>query len=100
MREKAGSRIDQQNQSSAAETPGQLGNVKMMDSVAKGKTEKLSKVVVVYPYNENYYINPETCNIQAFMPAEQTYLEDSYGLDGNIMISQSEYNQFSLKNLN
>ena len=62
-------------------------------------TEKLSKVVVVYPYNENYYINPETCNIQAFMPAEQTYLEDSYGLDGNIMISQSEYNQFSLKNV-
>lgn len=45
MREKAGSRIDQQNQSSAAENPGQLGNVKMMDSVAKGKTEKLSKVV-------------------------------------------------------
>ena len=62
-------------------------------------TEKLSKVVVVYPYNENYYINPETCNIQAFMPAEQTYLEDSYGIDGNIMISQSEYNQFSLKNV-
>ena len=62
-------------------------------------TQILSKVVVVYPYNENYYINPETCDIQAFMPAEQTYLEDSYGLDGNIMVSAGYYNQFSLKNV-
>jgi hypothetical protein len=62
-------------------------------------TQILSKVVVVYPYNENYYINPETCDIQTFMPAEQTYLEDSYGLDGNIMVSAGYYNQFSLKNV-
>lgn len=62
-------------------------------------TQKLPKVVVVYPYNENYYINPETCDIQAFMPAEQTYMKDSYGLDGNIMISAGYYNQFSLKNV-
>lgn len=62
-------------------------------------TQKLPKVVVVYPYNENYYINPETCGIQAFMPAEQTYMKDSYGLDGNIMISAGYYNQFSLKNV-
>lgn len=62
-------------------------------------TQKLSKVVVVYPYNEDYYINPETCDVQAFMPAEQTYMKDSYGLDGNIMISAGYYNQFSLKNV-
>ena len=61
--------------------------------------EKLNKVVVVYPYSEDYYINPETCNVRAFMPAEQTYMKDSYGLDGNIMISAGEYNQFSLKNV-
>ena len=62
-------------------------------------TQKLPKVVVVYPYNDNYYINPETCDIQAYMPALQTYLEDSYGLDGNIMVSAGYYNQFSLKNV-
>ena len=62
-------------------------------------TQKLSKVVVVYPYNEDYYINPETCDVQAFMPAEQTYMKDSYGVDGNIMISAGYYNQFSLKNV-
>ena len=62
-------------------------------------TQKLPKVVVVYPYNDNYYINPETCDIQAYLPAEQTYLKDSYGLDGNIMVSAGYYNQFSLRNV-
>ena len=62
-------------------------------------TVSLSDIVVVYPYNENYYINPRTCNVQATLPATQTYLKDSYGLDGNIMISQSEYNNISLKNV-
>lgn len=62
-------------------------------------TATMNRVVVVYPYSENYYINTETYNIQAFLPAVQTYLKDSYGLDGNIMISSSEYNQFSLKSV-
>lgn len=62
-------------------------------------TEAMKRVVVVYPYSENYYINTETYNVQATLPAVQNYLKDSYGLDGNIMISSSEYNQFSLKNV-
>ena len=62
-------------------------------------TTKTTRVVVVYPYNEDYYLNTEFYEVQAFMPATQTYLKDSYGLDGNIMISQSEYNNISLKNV-
>ena len=62
-------------------------------------TQELSNIVIVYPYNANYYINPRSFNVQAFLPAQQTYLKDSYGLDGNIMISSSEYKQFSLKNV-
>ena len=62
-------------------------------------TTKTARVVVVYPYNENYYFNTETYNVQASLTATQTYLKDSYGLDGNIMISQSEYNNISLKNV-
>ena len=62
-------------------------------------TEDMKRVVVVYPYNENYYINTDTFNVQATLPAVQTYLKDSYGLNGNIMISQSEYNNFSLKSV-
>ena len=62
-------------------------------------TKETQRVVVVYPYNENYYINTDTFNVQATLPAVQTYLKDSYGLNGNIMISQSEYNNFSLKSV-
>ena len=60
-------------------------------------TATMNRVVVVYPYNEDYYFNTETYNVQASLPATQTYLKDSYGLDGNIMVSSSEYNQFKLK---
>ena len=79
------------------ETGERTGNLKRVAN-AEG-TQELSNIVVVYPYNENYYINPKTNNVQASLPAVQTYLKDSYGLDGNIMVSQSEYNQFSLKNV-
>ncbi len=79
------------------ETGERLGNLKR---VATGSaTETMQRVIVVYPYNENYYINTETYNVEATLPATQHYLADSYGLDGNIMISSGEYNQFSLKNV-
>ena len=69
--------------------------------VANGNeaTHELSNIVIVYPYNANYYINPRTYNVQATLPAIQTYLADSYGLDGSVMISSSEYKNFSLKNV-
>ena len=66
---------------------------------AGNATTTTTGVVVVYPYNENYYLNTRTLNVKATLPATQTYLKDSYGLDGNIMISQSEYNNISLKNV-
>lgn len=68
--------------------------------VSEGEaTETMKRVVVVYPYSENYYINTDTYNVQATLPATQSYLKDSYGLDGNIMISQGEYNNISLKSV-
>lgn len=79
------------------ETGSRTAELRCIDSGVA--TEKLNKVVVVYPFNDNYYINPETCGVKAYMPAVQTYLKDSYGLDGNIMISSGYYNQFSLKNV-
>ena len=74
-----------------------IGNLKRVS--AGSVTETMQRVVVVYPYNENYYINTETYNVEATLPATQHYLKDSYGLDGNIMISSGEYNQISLKNV-
>ena len=79
------------------ETGERSGTIKRVSNATA--TQELSNIVIVYPYNANYYINPRSFNVQAFLPAQQTYLEDSYGLDGNIMISSSEYKQFSLKNV-
>ena len=79
------------------QTGERTGNLKCIAN--SQATHELSDIVVVYPYNESYYINPRTCNVQASLPATQTYLADSYGLNGNIMISQSEYNQIALKSV-
>ena len=79
------------------ETGARTAELKRVD--AGNATETMKRVVVVYPYNGNYYINTETYNVQASLPAVQNYLKDSYGTNGNIMISSSEYNQFSLKSV-
>ena len=79
------------------ETGERVGELQQVD--AGSATREMDCVVVVYPYNESYYINPSTCNVQASLPAVQTYLADSYGLNGNIMISHGEYNNISLKSV-
>ncbi|MBO7312092.1 MAG: hypothetical protein J6U82_04720 [Alistipes sp.] len=79
------------------ETGSRTAELKRVD--AGTATTPTTAVVVVYPYDANYYLNTRTFNIQATLPATQHYLANSYGLGGNIMISQSEYNQFSLKSV-
>ena len=79
------------------ETGERVGNLRRVaDATA---TETMHRTVVVYPYNENYYINPETYNIDATLPSVQHYAEDSYGVGDNLMVSQSEFTQFTLKNV-
>ena len=74
------------------ETGDRSGDIMPVDS-SINPPATTNHIVVVYPYNEGYFYNSETRNVQASLPAEQTYLKDSYGLNGNIMISSSEYNQ-------
>lgn len=78
-------------------TGDRTGNLKRVEMGTA--TETMNRVVVVYPYAENYYINPETCNVEASLPATQTYIADSYGVGGNIMVSYGEYNQVVLKSV-
>lgn len=79
------------------ETGARVADLTRIDEGVASETMK--RVVAIYPYSKNYYINTETYNIQATLPAVQTYLKDSYGLNGNIMISQGEYNDISLKSV-
>lgn len=82
----------------AGKTGDRTGNILPVDSSVV-PTPTTNEIVVVYPYNAGYFYNSDTKNVQASLPAEQSYLKDSYGLDGNIMVSQSEYNQVSLKSV-
>ena len=66
---------------------------------AGSATRTMDKVVVAYPYSDNYLLNLTTGDVEATLPATQHYLKDSYGLDGNIMVSSSYFTQVSLKNV-
>ena len=79
------------------ETGARVGELTRVD--AGTATTPTTRVVVVYPYNASYYFNTETYNVQASLPAVQTYLSGSYGVDGNILVSSGEYNQISLKSV-
>ena len=79
------------------ETGERLGTLKCVDQgVAE---EKMQRVVVAYPYNAQYVVNTDTHNLYASLPAVQSYKEGSYGSEGNIMVAQSEFTQFSLKSV-
>ena len=62
-------------------------------------TMGLDKVVAVYPYNANYLLSPLSGNIKASLPAEQTYLADSYGVGSSIMVSSSQTDRIYMKNV-
>ena len=65
---------------------------------ATGSTS-ITKTVVVYPYDETYWLNTDSYCIEATIPATQHYAVDSYGVGDNLMVSQGEFTQFSLKNV-
>ena len=62
-------------------------------------TMGLDKVIAVYPYNENHLLSPLSGNIKASLPAEQTYLADSYGIGSSIMVSSSQTDRIYMKNV-
>ena len=59
----------------------------------------IANIVVAYPYSEEYFLNTKSYNIEATLPAVQHYAEGSYGIGDNLMVAQSKFTQFSLKNV-
>ena len=80
------------------ETGDRVGDIVPMDNSVNPPATH-NRVVVVYPYNAGYFLNTETYSIEASLPAVQSYLKDSYGTNGNIMVSSSDYKQVSLKSV-
>ena len=79
------------------ETGERVGNLKRVENATS--TTKTTKTVVIYPYSESYWLNTDSYAIDATLPATQYYAEGSYGVGSNLMVSQSEFTQFSLKSV-
>ena len=73
------------------------GTIKLVEEGVA--TQQTTQIVAVYPYSEDYWFNWNTYDIEASLPAEQTYLKDSFGVGSSIMVSKSDYKQLSFKNV-
>ncbi|MBQ2026634.1 MAG: leucine-rich repeat domain-containing protein, partial [Alistipes sp.] len=62
-------------------------------------TQTMDHTIVAYPYSSDYRISLSTGGLDAMLPATQYYAKDSYGIGSNLMVAQSEFAQFSLKNV-
>ena len=79
------------------ETGSRTANLKRVN--AGEPTAQTTYNVVAYPFNEDYFLNTRTGALHATLPSTQHYLKDSYGVGDNLMVAQSEFTQFSLKNV-
>lgn len=59
----------------------------------------ISSIVALYPYDTNYDINSNSCNVGAMLPAVQQYAEDSFGIGSSIMVARGETSELMLRNL-
>ena len=59
----------------------------------------MNYVVLAYPYSTDYVLSTATGNIETTLPATQHYAAGSYGIGENLMVSRSEFTQFSLKSV-
>ena len=61
--------------------------------------QTMDNVVIAYPYSDKYAISLTTGGLDAILPAEQSYMYNSFGLDASLMVANSEFTQFTLKNV-
>ena len=80
------------------DTGVRTGEIRPVESSVVPSTTS-NEIVVVYPYREENIYNSETREVDVLLPAEQTYIEDSYGLDGNILVWHGERKEVVLKSV-
>lgn len=61
--------------------------------------QTMEEVMIIYPYNSNYRVNLTTRMVEATLPGVQSYAEDSYGKEGNIMTASSDYRNFVMRSV-
>ena len=79
------------------ETGDANGSIKLVEEGVA--TQQTTQIVAVYPYSEDYWLNWNTGDVEASLPAEQTYLKDSFGVGSSLMVSSNVFTQLSFKNV-
>ena len=79
------------------ETGERVAELYRVDASTASST--MNYVVLAYPYSTDYVLSTATGNIETTLPAIQHYTAGSYGIGENLMVSRSEFTQFSLKSV-
>ncbi len=59
----------------------------------------MGKIIIAYPYNANYRLNPSQLSLDVYHSALQHYKYRSYGEGGNIMVACSDFTNFQLRSV-
>ena len=79
------------------ETGATSGTYYNVDGVFYAPDQSAPNNVAIYPYSADHLLDEDTRAVTLTMPAEQTYVEDSFGLGANTMIAiTSEVNDLAL----
>ena len=81
------------------DTGDRNGALVVEDNRMDEATAQIDKVVLVYPYSDDYKLNASTKSIGITIPGTQYYLNSSYGVGANIMTSVGTTNDFALKSV-
>ena len=79
------------------ETGERVAELYRVDASTASST--MNYVVLAYPYSTDYVLSTATGNIETTLPATQHYAAGSYGIGESLMVSRSEFTQFSLKSV-
>ena len=73
-----------------------VGELSYMNGGTTGSA--IDKVVAIYPYNASNSISTDG-TITTVVPATQTYIKNSFGVGGSIMVARSETEDLSFQNV-
>ena len=59
----------------------------------------MGKIIIAYPYNANYRLNPSQLSLDIYHSATQHYKYRSYGEGGNVMVACSDFTNFQLRSV-
>lgn len=81
----------------SGQTGDSSGEFSLVGNASTSGKSAISHIVSVYPYQESTFISSKEW-LWVYLPAEQYYAKDGFGLGANTMVSISSDNVFQFKN--